>query len=66
MLRKKGEAITALTVAYVFFLFIAMNFGITRGNGVFEAQKQKIRDAHNAPITIDNSLTEGNHGYVVK
>jgi len=50
----KGEAILA---AYAVFGLISIMFATTVVNGTFKNQIQKIKDAHNAPITVDNVVT---------
>ena len=49
-MNRKGEA---TTVALCIFGVIAISFIGTVLDGTFKKQVQKIKDAHNAPITVD-------------
>ena len=57
-LNNKGEAVLA---AYAIFGIIALSFANTVVNGTFKKQVDKIKAAHNAPITVDKGIT-GNGG----
>ena len=60
-MNKKGIIESVLIAPYVIFAIIATSFIITVANGTASNQLQKIKDAHNAPITVDKDIT-GNGG----
>ena len=58
---KKGVIDPILTPALCVFGLIAVSFVGTVMNGTFAKQVDKIKAAHNAPITVDKDVT-GNGG----
>ena len=61
MFRKKRGTAEVIAL-YVLSAIWGTLFSITVANGTFKKQMQKIKDAHNAPITVDKDLNEGNKG----
>jgi len=60
---RNNKGLAEVVALKVLLVLVSTGLVVTSMNGTMKKQVEKIKAAHNAPITVDKDLT-GNRGYI--